>query len=229
MSCIDPWPTPRSADLLLWPASLQVSSTAKEIKMARKLCWDEHRYSGQSRSLSSWGAFQSDRIETITGLGDHYTDKAAFVMTNDGMSFELTYRCGRANSLHRAYRMKLSLSPRRRGFERLVICPRCERRIRCQALIGRGVDCAVCFDIRCPLKRESRIARLVRRAGETTGALAWRNGGRYRGRRPRECVQTVTRLHRPLPPAPTATVVADMRLIYHGAQRRPQTAQPKRK
>jgi hypothetical protein len=81
---------------LLWPASLQVSSTAKEIKMARKLCWDEHRYSGQSRSLSSWGAFQSDRIETITGLGDHYTDKAAFVMTNDGMSFELTYRCGRA-------------------------------------------------------------------------------------------------------------------------------------
>jgi hypothetical protein len=65
------------------------SREIKEIKMARKLCWDDID-TLDCRSLSSWGAFQSDRIETVTGLGDHYTDKATFVMASDGRSFELT-------------------------------------------------------------------------------------------------------------------------------------------
>jgi hypothetical protein len=139
--------------------------------MARKLDWNDVD-ALDSRSLSKWGAFQSDGIQTVTDLGGHYTDEATFVMTSDGLSFEITYPWRKGEiAITVRERVRLYLSPRRRGFERLFICPRCERRCRCLALIGRGVGCAYCFDIRCPSERESRIARLARRMDETAGAL----------------------------------------------------------
>jgi len=45
-----------------------------------------------SRSLSKWGAFQSEELQTVTDLGGHYTDDATFEMAPTGYAFTLTYR-----------------------------------------------------------------------------------------------------------------------------------------
>jgi hypothetical protein len=68
-------------------------------------------------------------------------------------------------------RVGLYLSPRKPGFERLFVCPNCSRHCRLQALLGRGIGCAKCFNICWGSQRESRIARLVRRTEETAAAL----------------------------------------------------------
>jgi len=142
-------------------------------RMARKkalLCWDDID-DLDSRTLSGWQAFQPDLTETIE-LGGHYVKEATFVMDGEGKAFLLIYRFTGADAdITVRRRIALYRSPRKPGYETMFLCPLCGRRAKRLALIGRGVGCAKCFQIRWGCMRESRTARLVRRMNETTQAL----------------------------------------------------------
>ena len=143
-----------------------------------RLCWDDID-DIDSRTLAEWGAFRSPHVETVE-LNGHHTKSATFMMAPNGISFELTY-CWEGEGYEAVTvreRIQLYRSPRRAsrerqvmGYEVMFLCPTCSSRAKRLALLGDGVGCAKCCEIKWGSERESKIARLVRRIDEIAGAL----------------------------------------------------------
>lgn len=156
--------------------------------MARKksvLCWDDVP-DLWSPALKKLGLFVPDACQVIEVEGEG-VQWATIMADSEGRSLTLAYEHETPQLPPLTVRAGVALDEIKRGLGNEIVfrCPSCDRRCNRLALLRRGVVCCVCGPVVAGSRRESRCARLARKATHIAEALELESWVEQPTRKPR--------------------------------------------